>query len=92
MLVVFLVQVHEKLSVIEHTRSLPSPWSIGAFCGFSVCTTSVADQRINTRSNLNTFNMLRETLMICIVKINCFLGRTDISTSGRNMRWLRAEG
>ena len=75
MLVVFLMQGHEKLSVIEHTRSLPRPWRNGAFCGFSTCTASIASQRINTRSSLNTFNMLRETLTIDIVKINCLLGR-----------------
>ena len=69
MLVMLLMQGHEKLSVIEHTRSLPRPWSNGAFCGFSACTASVAGQRINMRSNLNTFNMLGETVTICIVKI-----------------------
>ena len=69
MLVVFLMQGHEKLSVIEHTRSLPRPWSNGAFCGFSTCTASVVGQWIDTRSSLNTFNILRETLTICIVKI-----------------------
>ena len=69
MLVLFLMQGHKKLSVIEHTGSLARPWRNGAFCGFSTCTASVAGQWINTRSNLNTFNMLRETLTICIVKI-----------------------
>ena len=69
MLVMFLMQGHEKLSVIEHTRSLLRPWSNSAFCGFSACTASVACQRINMRSNLNTFNMLGKALTICIVKI-----------------------
>ena len=69
MLVMFLMQGHEKLSVIEHTRSLLRPWSNGAFCGFSACTASVVGQWINTRSNLNTFNMLGKDLTIYIVKI-----------------------
>ena len=74
-LVVFLMQGYKKLLVIEHTRSLPRPWSNSAFGGFSTCTRSIASQRIDTRSSLNTFNMPRETLTIDIVKINCLLGR-----------------
>ena len=36
MLILFLMQVHEKLSVIEYTRSLSRPLSNSAFSGFSM--------------------------------------------------------
>ena len=69
MLILLLMQSHKKLMVIEHAGAFASSWSNGAFCGFSTCTASVAGQWINTRSNLNTFNMLGKALTIYIVKI-----------------------
>ena len=38
MLILFLMQGDEKLSVIENTRSLPRPLGNGAFSGFSMGT------------------------------------------------------
>ena len=38
MLILFLMQGNEKLSVIENTRSLPRPLSNSAFSGFSLST------------------------------------------------------
>ena len=69
MLILLLMQGHQKFSVIEDPRALLRPSSNGAFSGFRACTTSVAGQWINTRSNLNTFNMLGKALTIYIVKI-----------------------
>ena len=50
MLILFLMQGDEKLSVIENTRSLPRPLGNCAFSGFSMGTrgTCISSQRINT--------------------------------------------
>ena len=78
MLILFLMQGDEKPSVIENTRSLPRPLRNSAFSGFRMGTvwcTCIFSQRINMSGSMNSFNMLRETLTIDIVKINWLLGR-----------------
>ena len=82
MLILFLMKSHKKLSVIENTRMLPRPLRNGAFSGFSEgtmrCTCS-ASQRINTSDCFNSFNVLRETLMLGILKTKRLLGRLWIN-------------
>ena len=76
--ILFLMKSNQKLSVIESTRSLLGPLGNGAFSGFSEgtmrCTCS-ASQRINTSDCFNSFNVLRETLMLHILKTKRLLGR-----------------
>ena len=89
--ILFLMQGHEKLSVIEHTRSLPSSLSNGAFSGFSVCTvrhTCIASQRISRSRgiwNMNPFNGLSEALMINIMKIKWLFVRLWIDGFNRHI-------
>ena len=76
--ILFLMKGNQKLSVIENTRSLLGPLGNGAFSGFSEgtmrCTCSTS-QRINTGDYFNSFNVLRETLMLSILKTKRLLGR-----------------
>ena len=61
MLILFLMQGNEKLSVIENTRSLSRPLKNSAFSGFSMGTVReacIASQRINMSDGLNSFNGL----------------------------------
>ena len=87
MLILFLMQGDEKLSVIENTRSLLRPLGNCAFSGFSSGTrgTCVASQRINTSDGLNSFNGLCEALMISIVKINRLFGRLWVDGFNRQI-------
>ena len=79
--ILFLMKGNQKLSVIENTRSLLGPLGNSAFSGFSKgtmrCTCS-SSQRINTSDCFNYFNVLRETLMLCILKTKRLLGRLCI--------------
>ena len=78
MLILFLMKGNQKLSVIENTRLLLGPLGNGAFSGFSEgtmrCTCSTS-QRIDTSDCFNSFNVLRETLMLNILKTKRLLGR-----------------
>ena len=80
--IMFLMKGNQKLSVIENTRSLRGPLGNRAFSGFSEgmmrCTCSTS-QRINTSDYFNSFNVLRETLMLSILKTKRFLGRLWIN-------------
>ena len=82
MLILFLMKGHKKFSVIENARTLPRPLCNGAFSGFSEgtmrCTCST-NQRINTSDCFNSFNVLRETLMLRILKSKRLLGRLRIN-------------
>ena len=77
-LILFLMKGNQKLSVIENTRSLLGPLCNGAFSGFSEgtmrCTCSTS-QRINTSDCLNSLNVLREALILSILKTKGLLGR-----------------
>ena len=89
----FLMQGHEKLSVIEYARSLPRPFSNGAFSGLSSCMmrcTCGTSQRINTSCSKNSLNWLREALAINIMKIKWLLGRLRVDGFDRHIN-LRQE-
>ena len=78
MLILFLMKGNQKLSVIENTRSLLGPLCNGALSGFSEGTmrcTGSTSQRINTSDCWVAFNVLRETLLISILKTKRLLGR-----------------
>ena len=76
--IMFLMKSHQKLSVVENTRSLLGSLGNCAFDGFSKgtmrCTCS-SSQRINTGDCFTSFNVLRETLMLSILKTKRLLGR-----------------
>ena len=88
MSILFLMKSHQKLSVIENTRSLLGSLGNGAFGGFSEgmmrCTCS-SSQRINTGDGFNSFNVLRETLMLRILKTKRLLGRLRINGSNGHL-------
>ena len=69
--ILFLMKSHKKLSVVENTRSLLGSLGNSAFGGFSKgtmrCTCS-SSQRIYTSDSFNSFNVLRKTLMLRILK------------------------
>ena len=69
--ILFLMKSHQKLSVIENMRSLLGLLGNSAFGGFSKgtmrCTCS-SSQRINMGDCFNSFNVLRKTLMLHILK------------------------
>ena len=69
--ILFLMKSHQKLSVIENTSALLGSLGNGAISGFSEsrmrCTCS-ASQRIHTSDCFNSFNVLRKTLMLRILK------------------------
>ena len=69
--ILFLMKSHKKLSVIENTSALLGSWSSCIVSGFSEsrmrCTCS-ASQRIHTSDCFKYFNVLRKTLMLCILK------------------------
>ena len=80
--ILFLMKSHQNLSVIENTRSLLGSLGNSAFSGFSEgtmrCTCSTS-QRIDTSDFFNSFNVLRETLMLRILKTKRLLGRLWIN-------------
>ena len=69
--ILFLMKSHKKLSVIENTSALLGSWGSCTVSGFSEsrmrCTCS-ASQRINMSDCFNSFNVLRKTLMLHILK------------------------
>ena len=76
--ILFLMKSHQKLSVVENTSALLGSWSSGTVSGFSgsrVWCTCSASQRIHTSDCFNSFNVLRETLMLRILKTKRFLVR-----------------
>ena len=76
--ILFLMKSNQKFSVIENTRSLLGPLGNSAFSGFSEGTMRCAcsaSQRINMSDCFNSFNVLRETLMLRILKTKRLLGR-----------------
>ena len=76
--ILFLMKGNQKLSVIENTGSLLGPLGNGAVSGFSEGTVRCmcsASQRINMRDCLNSFNVLREALILSILKTKRLLGR-----------------
>ena len=86
--ILFLMKSHKKLSVIENTSALLGSWSSCTVSGFSEsrmrCTCS-ASQRIHTSYGFNAFNVLSETLMLCILKTERFLGRLRIDGFNRHI-------
>ena len=80
--ILFLMKSHQKLSVIENTSALLGSLGNGAIGGFSKgrmwCTCS-SSQRIYTSDCFNSFNVLRETLMLRILKTKRLLGRLRIN-------------
>ena len=78
--ILFLMKSNQRLSVIENTRSLLGSLGNCAIGGFSKgrmwCTCS-SSQRIHTSDCFNSFNVLRKTLMLSILKVEwvlCWLG------------------
>ena len=86
--ILFLMKSHQKLSVIENTSALLGSLGNGAISGFSEsrmrCMCS-ASQRINTSDCFNSFNVLRKTLMLRILKTKRFLGRLRINGFNRHI-------
>ena len=69
--ILFLMKSHKKLSVVENTSALLGSWSsctISGFSGSRVWCTCSASQRIHPSDCFNSFNVLGETLMLCILK------------------------
>src|SRR3954468_1947029 len=76
--ILFLMQCHKKFSVIQNTRALASPLGNGGISSFSLRTVrqaSNSSQWIDTSDSLNSFNVLREALMVRILKTKRLLGR-----------------
>src|SRR4051812_31738815 len=86
--ILLLMKGHKKLSVIESTSALLGSLSCCAVSGFSRgrawCTCS-ASQRIHPGDGFNTFNILSEALVFCILKTQRLLGRFGIDGFSRGI-------
>ena len=86
--ILFLMKSHQKLSVIENTSAVLGSLGSCAVGGFSesrmrcMC---IASQRIHTSDCFNSFNVLRKTLMPCILKTERFLGKLRIDGFNRHI-------
>ena len=86
--ILFLMKSNQKLSVIKNTRSLLGLLGNSALSGFCKSTmrcTSVTSQRIDSSSSKNSFNGLREALVIGVVKIYWLLGRFRVDGFDRHI-------
>ena len=80
--IMFLMKSHQKLSVIKNTSALLGSlgnYAIGGFSKGRMWCTCGSSQRINTSDRFNSFNVLRETLMLRILKTKRLLGRFRIN-------------
>ena len=86
--ILFLMKSHKKLSVVENTSALLGSWSSCTISGFSGsrawCTCS-ASQRIHSRGCFNSFNVLSEALVFCILKTERLPGRLRIDGFSRGV-------